>query len=368
MTTHWTPDQIGREAIQPPLALADRMIPGSSAVMRAMKRLVATMAPSDAPVLITGPSGAGKELVAEALHRLSGRKGEFVAVNCAAIPAELLEGELFGSERGAYTGADKSRAGLIEQAEGGTLFLDEIGDMPASLQAKLLRVLETRMVRRLGAAAPVQMNFRLVAATHRDLSAMARNGGFREDLFYRLAVFPVQVPTLNERLSDLPEILDRMLDDYACAHPGQPQPEFDASAFRALCTHDWPGNVRELKTVMLRACLLFPGRKVGAREVRDNLLTFASPEPAAEAGQWPPAPLPEETGLPAVDQFHEALGKGQGNLDLRGYLRDIEVALITAALERSDHCVTRAAEALRLNRTTLIEKIRKHGIARANGM
>jgi len=365
MTTHWIPTRMGHEAEQPPLALADRLIPGPSAIMRAMKRLVVTMAPSDAPVLITGPSGSGKELVAEALHRLSGRTGEFVAVNCAAIPAELLEGELFGSERGAYTGADRSRAGLIEQAEGGTLFLDEIGDMPASLQAKLLRVLETRMVRRLGAAAPVEMNFRLVAATHRNLSEMARMGTFREDLFYRLAVFPVELPALKDRLSDLPDILERMLDDRACAYPGQPLPEFDASAYRVLCAHDWPGNVRELKTVMLRACLLFPGRKVTAREVRDNLLTFASPEPDAANGEWPPAPLPEESGLPAIDRFHEALGKGQGSLDLRGYLRDIEVALITAALERSENCVSRAAEALRLNRTTLIEKIRKNGICRS---
>jgi sigma-54 dependent transcriptional regulator, flagellar regulatory protein len=352
------------DAVQAPTAMADRLIPGASSVMRAMKRLVATMAPADAPVLITGPSGSGKELVAEALHRLSGRKGEFVALNCAAIPAELLEGELFGTERGAYTGADRARAGLIEQAEGGTLFLDEIGDMPASLQAKLLRVLETRMVRRLGAAAPVQMDFRLVAATHRSLADMAREGTFREDLFYRLAVFPVEVPALNARLTDLPLILDRMLDDRACAYPGKPLPEFDASAYRALAAHDWPGNVRELKTVMLRACLLFPGKKVTAREVRENLLTFACPEPEADSAR-PSAPMPEEAGLPGIDLFQQALGQGTTNLDLRGYLRDIEVALITAALERTDNCVSRAADALRLNRTTLIEKIRKYGITRA---
>lgn len=364
MTSHWTPAAAPRGTQSAPDVMADRLIPGSSAVMRAMKRLVTTMAPADAPVLITGPSGSGKELVAEALHRLSGRKGEFVALNCAAIPADLLEGELFGTERGAYTGADRARAGLIEQAEGGTLFLDEIGDMPASLQAKLLRVLETRMVRRLGAAAPVQMNFRLVAATHRNLTDMARAGTFREDLFYRLAVFPVQVPPLSARLSDLPQILERMLDDYACANPGQPSPEFDASAYRALCAHEWPGNVRELKTVMLRACLLFAGRKVTAREVRDNLLSFACPEPAGETAAWPAAPMPEEIGLPGVDRFREALGAVAGDMDLRGYLRDIEVTLITAALERTENCVSRAADALRLNRTTLIEKIRKYGISR----
>ena len=365
MATHWIIPQTGQTAIKPARTLVDRLLPGSSTVMQAMKGLVATMAPSDAPVLISGPSGSGKELVAEALHRMSGRTGEFVAVNCAAIPAELLEGELFGSERGAYTGAERSRAGLIEQADGGTLFLDEIGDMPASLQAKLLRVLETRMVRRLGGTAPVKMNFRLVAATHRNLSEMAKAEKFREDLFYRLAVFPVEVPPLSARLSDLPEILDRLLDDQACAYPGKPLPEFDASAFRALCAHHWPGNVRELKTVLLRACLLFAGRKVSAREVRENLLTFASPEPVDHGSNWPSAPAPEEVGLPAISLFHEALGKSKGNLDLRGYLRDIEVALISATLARTEHCVTRTAETLRINRTTLIEKIRKYGIVRA---
>jgi sigma-54 dependent transcriptional regulator, flagellar regulatory protein len=364
VATHWKISPNGHEAVKIGNALADRIIPGSSTVMRALKGLVTMMAPSDAPVLITGPSGAGKELVATALHDLSGRTGEFVAVNCAAIPADLLEAELFGSERGSYTGSDRSRAGLIEQAEGGTLFLDEIGDMPPSLQAKLLRVLETHMVRRLGAAAPVHMNFRLVAATHRNLADMVRAGTFREDLFYRLAVFPVDVPSLGARLGDLPEILERMLDDYAFAYPGKPMPEFDASALRALCAYHWPGNVRELKTVLQRACLLFAGRKVTAREVRDNLLTFSNPDPVEDTAQWPAPPAPEEAGLPAISLFSEALGKGKSSLDLRGYLRDIEVALITATLERSEHCVTRTAEALRINRTTLIEKMRKYGIAR----
>ncbi|NEX45268.1 sigma-54 interaction domain-containing protein [Pseudotabrizicola algicola] len=363
MTSHWIMPPSEQPLREAPVAIADRLIPGRSGVMRAMKRLIATMAPDSAPVLITGPSGAGKELVAEALHRLSGRTGEFVAVNCAAIPAELLEGELFGTERGAYTGADRARAGLIEQAEGGTLFLDEIGDMPASLQAKLLRVLETRMVRRLGGSAPVQMNFRLVAATHRNLAEMARAGSFREDLYYRLAVFPVEVPPLSARLSDLPDILEHLLDDRAMAHPGQPLPEFDATALRALTAHDWPGNIRELKTVLLRACLLFPGKRVGAREVRDNLMGFCCPEPASEAEQDHCATRPEEAGLPPIDLFHQALGQGQTSLDLRGYLRDIEVALISAALERSGNCVSRTADTLRLNRTTLIEKIRKYGIA-----
>lgn len=342
----------------------DRMIPGAAPAMQAMKRLIGQMAPANAPVLVTGPSGAGKELVAEALHRLSGRKGAFVAVNCAAIPADLLEGELFGSERGAYTGADKARAGLIEQAEGGTLFLDEIGDMPVALQAKLLRVLETRMVRRLGSGQPVQMDFRLVAATHRDLGQEARAGRFREDLFYRLSVFPVAVPALADRLVDLPLIVDRLLDDHAVAHPGQPMPEFDVTAFRAMCTYDWPGNVRELRSIVLRACVLFPGRRVGAREVRDNLMHFSMPDRPTPDDATSDARLPDTSNLADMEQVKAALADVPTNLDLRGYLRDIEVALICAALDQTGNCVSRAADRLRLRRTTLIEKIRKYGIDR----
>jgi sigma-54 specific flagellar transcriptional regulator A len=347
------------------LARIDRQIPGVSAVMRDMKRLVATMAPAQAPVLITGPSGAGKELVAQALHDLSGRSGAFVAVNCAAIPAELLEGELFGAERGAYTGADRARAGLLEQAQGGTLFLDEIGDMPPALQAKLLRVLETRTLRRLGGATPIQLNFRLVAATHRDLSSMVDSGDFRQDLFYRLSVFPVAVPPLAARIADLPAIIERLLDEQAALDPAAPLPEFDATAMRALAMHGWPGNVRELKTVILRACLLFPGRPVTARDVRENLIAFAVPTAACADIPWPDAPLPAVAGLATPDQFHEALTQFKGDIDLRGYLRDIEVAFITAALQRTDHCVSRAADRLRLRRTTLIEKLKKYGITAA---
>jgi sigma-54 specific flagellar transcriptional regulator A len=372
MTTHFAPQHrsasvhvTGAQDEAARMARIDRLIPGAAQPMQDMKRLVAAMAPARAPVLITGKSGVGKELVAQALHDMSGRSGAFIAVNCAAIPAELLEGELFGTERGAYTGADRARAGLIEQAQGGTLFLDEIGDMPASLQAKLLRVLETRSLRRLGGGATVQLDFRLVAATHCDLEAMVAEGRFRQDLFYRLSVFPVAVPALRDRLGDLPLIMARLLDEQAQLDPAMPLPEFDASALRALAMHDWPGNVRELKTVILRACLLFPGRAVTARELRQNLLVFASPAPDAAQGAWPEAPLPDVAGLPGPDRLQEALAQFKGDIDLRAYLRDIEVAFITAALQRTDNCVSRAADRLRLRRTTLIEKLRKYGISAA---
>ena len=368
MTTHWTFETSKTATPASPAAmegLAATLIPGRSAPMRAFRQLLCAVAPSDAPVLVLGPSGSGKELAAEAVHRLSGRSGAFVAVNCAAIPADLLEGELFGHERGAFTGADKARVGLIEQAAGGTLFLDEIGDMPLSLQAKLLRVLETRSVRRLGSGATVTVDFRLVAATHRNLPEVAQAGGFRLDLYYRLAVFPLQMPSLAERTADLADIILRILDERRAASPGLALPEFEPSALRALAAHDWPGNVRELKTVVLRACLLFPGRKVGAREVADNLLSFSAPAVTTpdDQGAWPAAPVAGDDPVSATDRFRTALDKS-GGMDLRCYLRDIEVALIEAALDSADQCVSRAADVLRLRRTTLIEKMRKYGIQR----
>lgn len=364
MTTCFTPRlaELTTGQAETRFKLVDRLIPGNAPPMRQLKRLVEMLAPSEAPVLITGPSGAGKELVAQALHRLSGRKGQLIAINCAALPAELLEGELFGTERGAYTGADRARAGLIEQAEGGTLFLDEIGDMPLALQAKLLRVLETRTLRRLGGTTSVTLDFRIVAATHRDLDALAASGEFREDLKFRLAVFPLSLPPLSARTGDLPLILSRLLDDSAGAMPGAPLPEFDDTALRALAAHDWPGNVRELRSVVQRACLLFAGQRVTGREVRDNLLRFALPVPAGQ----PPAALslPADGSLPRPEVLREALAATPGDLDLRIYLRDIEVTLIEAALERRKGCVSQAADALRLRRTTLIEKMRKYGIER----
>lgn len=363
MTTHWNfRDNESAVPAAFPDELVDRLIPGRTPAMRALKQLLVAVAPSDAPVLVLGASGSGKELAAQAVHRLSGRKGAFVAVNCAAIPADLLEGELFGHERGAYTGADRTRPGLIEQAAGGTLFLDEIGDMPAALQAKLLRVLETRSVRRLGGAATLDVDFRLVAATHRDLPRLAEAGGFRMDLYFRLAVFPVEMPSLTERTGDLAEIILRLMEERQAAAPGVPLPSFDPSALRVLSAHSWPGNVRELKTVVMRACLLFAGRTIGAREVTENLLTFAAPVPAtAERPAWPAAPAPGDDGQDAADRFRAALANG-GSLDMRCYLRDIEVALIEAALDHTGGCVSRAADTLRLRRTTLIEKMRKYGL------
>lgn len=372
MTTHWFDRDL---SVQPvpmttplssalPENIVANIIIGETAPMRTLKRMIAAVAPSDAAVLVRGPTGAGKELVAEALHRASGRKGALVAVNCAAIPSELLESELFGHEKGAFTGAERARPGRIEQAAGGTLFLDEIGDMPAALQAKLLRVLETRRVQRLGGTTEQTVDFRLVTATHRDLTAAVAAGDFRADLFYRISVFPLAVPSLADRTADIPLILARLIEDHAAANPQTEVPHFDLGALRALSAYPWPGNIRELKNVLMRAFVMLPGRMVTARHVRDNLLGMEMPCPDSAEVVMPEPPAPAEKGaLPDPSQFHDALTR-LGDIDLRGYIRDIEVALIEAALDTRQGNVAQAADALRLRRTTLIEKMKKFGIRR----
>lgn len=361
MTSHWQSHQTISRPLPIPSVMIDQLIVGTSAAIRNVKRLIATVAISDAPVMVLGETGTGKELVAQAVHRASGRLGALISVNCAAIPSELLESELFGHEKGAFTGADRQRIGLIEQADGGTLFLDEIGDMPLSLQSKLLRVLESRQVQRVGASIAQKVDFRLVTATHRDLEARVADGSFRADLYFRIAVFPVVLPSLSERSVDIPAIIGRMIADRMAENPALDAPHFDLTAIRALAAHTWPGNVRELRNVLARAFVLFPGKMVTARHVRDNLLSLRMPEEDDTA--MPEAVPAVEQGLPDPSQFHEALGK-RGDLDMRGYLRDIEVALIESALDLRDGCVTQAADALRLRRTTLIEKMKKYGIRR----
>lgn len=363
MTSHWIESETKFRAVPVPSDMIDRVIVGDSQPIRHLKRMIAAVAVSDAAVLVLGPTGAGKELVTEALHRASGRKGQLVAVNCAAIPADLLESELFGHEKGAFTGADRARQGRIEQANGGTLFMDEIGDMPAALQAKLLRVLETRRIQRLGGGAEIEVDFRLVTATHRDLTQRVAAGEFRADLYYRISVFPLTVPSLAERTADIPLLLARMIADMMDQNPALDAPHFDAAAIRMLAAHDWPGNIRELKNVLMRAFVMLPGRMVTARHVRDNLLGMQFLDPAADDHAMPEAPAPTTCGLPDPSAFHEALSK-MSDLDLRGYVRDIEVALIEAALDKRQGNVAQAAAALRLRRTTLIEKMKKFGIRR----
>ena len=364
MTSHWVERDVQVRAVPVESDVLDRIIVCDSAPIRQLKRMIAAVAVSDAAVLTRGQTGVGKELVAEAIHRLSGRTGPLIAVNCAAIPADLLESELFGHEKGAFTGADRARVGRIEQAQGGTLFLDEIGDMPPALQAKLLRVLESRRIQRLGGGSEQAVDFRLVCATHRDLTQAVERGEFRADLFFRISVFPLTVPPLAERTADIPLILARMISDRLAEHPALDAPHFDAAAIRALSAHGWPGNVRELKNVLMRAFVMFPGRMITARHVRDNLLGMQMPDMDSDGTDlMPEPPSPCGAGLPDPSRFHEALSR-LTDLDLRGYIRDIEVALIEAALDKRQGNVAQAAEALRLRRTTLIEKMKKFGIRR----
>lgn len=339
----------------------DGIIAGESPAMVQIKKHIAVIGQSEAPVLVQGETGTGKELVAQAIHAVSGRTGPMVAVNCAAIPSELLESELFGHEKGAFTGADQRKIGRFEEAHQGTLFLDEIGDMPPSLQVKLLRVLESRRVRRLGASQEVEVDFRLVTATHRNL--LDGEVEFREDLFYRVAVFEMALPPLAQRTADIPMIIEKMIDEYRQKDPNIAPPLFDLSAIRALSAHPWRGNIRELRNTLVRSTVLFPGQVITDEIVRNYLLCAGLPDFVVNGGT-PEAPLPEAQGLPDPTQFRQ-LADEADDLDMRRYLRDIEVALIEAALDRTSGCVSRAADNLRLRRTTLIEKMKKYGLQRA---
>jgi len=239
----------------------DRIL-GRSRVMQEAVSQIRAVAESDASVLLLGESGTGKELVAQAIHWASARRGgRFLAVNCAAVPESLLESELFGHEKGAFTGADRRREGLFAAASGGTLFLDEIGDMPFATQAKLLRVLQDRAVRPLGGTASVQLDLRIVAATNKDLAAMVRDGRFREDLYYRLAVIPIRLPSLRERPEDIMPIAEHFLRETA-ARLGKAVEGFDESATQWMERHGWPGNVRELENVVERAVVLAHGSTI----------------------------------------------------------------------------------------------------------
>lgn len=309
---------------------------GNSPAIGHIRQQIERIADADASVLITGPSGSGKDVVARLLHQTSRRAVRpFVALNCAAVPADLLESEMFGHELGAFTGAIKARAGRFEAAHGGTLFLDEVGDMPAAMQAKLLRALETRVIERVGGMLPILVDVRVVAATSVDLEAAITAGRFRADLLYRLDVIHIAMPPLAERREDVPLLVQHFL-----AQAARPV-RFTASALDALSGWPWPGNVRELRNVVERACVHHGGETIG-REALAPLLR--GPLPAlAEAGP-PPAPA----GL-----------LGPDGVDLKQLLADLEQAYIREALALSGGTVARSARLLGLQRTTLIEKMRR---------
>ncbi len=358
--------------------MMDKLIVGVSSPCKELKRLISMVAKASTTVLILGETGSGKELVAKGLHLESGRKGPLVSVNCAAIPSELLESELFGHEKGSFTGADKPRAGKFEQAAGGTLFLDEIGDMPISLQSKLLRALEDKAIQRVGGNKTFKLDFRLICATHQDLNLKVDKGDFRADLFYRINVFPIDVPRLSERAVDIPLILNKILEDFEFLDGSiNIAPTFDETALSALQKYSWPGNVRELKNLIERACVLFNGKSINSEHVKNNLLKIKVPDHGEEStALWDaaadlvgiPTGHDEDTTalpLPHPDQYKDWFAYFD-NIDLRRHLQDIEIVLIEAALEKSTGQVSQASGMLKLRRTTLIEKMKKLAIEKSS--
>jgi sigma-54 specific flagellar transcriptional regulator A len=350
-----------------------KLVGSSEATMR-LKKLISMVAPSNSAVIIQGQTGVGKELVAESVHDGSRRKGKFVAVNCAAIPRDLMEAELFGYEKGAFTGAIKTTPGKFEQANKGTLFLDEIGDMNLELQSKLLRVLENSIVTRVGGRTDIQLDVRVVCATHKDLSVLVTQNKFREDLLFRLNVFPIQVPPLRERLDDIPEIVNHFLKINHSASATEAPIGFDDGGLEALSTYEWPGNIRELKNILERAKVFFPGQNINHEQVTQTLLGFDQNSffNQAEESQNIWSALDdlggaergheaEEIAPPAPKDFSRLFDTAN-SVDVRRLLRDIEITLIEKALERNAGNTSEAAKDLHLQRTTLIEKIKKYGL------
>jgi two-component system nitrogen regulation response regulator GlnG len=328
---------------------------GGSPAMQEIYRSVARMTQNDLSVLITGESGTGKELVARALHDYGARKrGQFVAINMAAIPRELIESELFGHEKGAFTGANQRMDGRFEQAEGGTLFLDEIGDMPMETQTRLLRVLQEGEYTTIGGRRPIKTDVRIVAATHQDLRRLIRQGLFREDLYFRLNVVPLRLPPLRERLDDIEDLVRHFMAQGM--DEGLVAKSFDNEALDALRAHSWPGNVRELENLVRRLCALYVEDVIDAQAVR-----LVLSESDMEA-----APIHPEGGS-LTDSLHFHLSTyfkshGQGlppNGLYERVLREVEAPLIELSLEATRGNQIKAAELLGLNRNTLRKKIRE---------
>lgn len=333
-----------------------RSLVGSSESIRQVRKLIEQVSDTEASVLVLGESGTGKEVVARNIHSLSSRASKpFVPINCGAIPGELLESELFGHEKGAFTGAITSRQGRFELANGGTLFLDEIGDMPLAMQVKLLRVLQERCFERVGSNKSIEVNVRIIAATHRNLELAINEGKFREDLFYRLNVFPIEVPPLRHRSRDVAllfnELIARMEAD------ARPIVRLMPDAMEALSRYNWPGNVRELANLVERLSILHPNGIVS----KDDL-------PRRFQGEYRPSYVDlsnqgseRETLLQVISQDPSTITDG---IDLKEHLVRTELALISQALDESDWVVAHAASYLNMRRTTLVEKMRKYGLTR----
>ena len=374
----------------------EQVLVGAGGAIANLRSLVAQVAPKMANILLQGESGTGKEVVARAIHDCSTRsRAPFVAVNCGAIPAELLESELFGHEKGAFTGAVAARKGRFELAEGGTLFLDEIGDMPFDMQVKLLRVLQERTCERVGGTKVQKANVRIVAATHQNLEGKVESGDFRMDLYYRLNVFPIDVPPLRDRPEDIPLLAQRFID--LQQEQNGEAISLSRDALTQLCQCEWQGNIRELGNLVERLTILYPGEVVDTQKLPGRYAASQAdwvqtprhdPEAVAkfiddlfkdmdDSTQEKVAVLPTPVDNNAEDLSGLFATADQlppvtphvvdftiGDIDLKQHLAEIEKDLIFAALEHSDWVNAQAAKRLNLQRTTLVEKMRKYDISR----
>jgi two-component system response regulator PilR (NtrC family) len=344
-----------------PVSAAMRRMAGHSSAMQQVRALVEKVARSMAPVLVNGESGTGKELVARAIHEISARAAQpFIAVNCGAIPEQLLEAEFFGYRKGAFTGANEDREGFFQAANGGTLFLDEIGDLPLSMQSKLLRAIQERSVRPVGAVSEQSVNVRLLSATHKDLGAEVQAGRFRQDLFYRLNVIQIRVPPLRERLEDLSDIAERVLERIAHDAGVSPAPRLTREALQVLARYPFPGNVRELENLLHRAVALSGGETIDVAdlglpeaELGDQLVGdsegFEPPANAEPPLRFPPPAisLPAEEPLPS---------------DLAAYLDDVERDILVRALERHRYNRTAAGASLGLSLRQMRYRMARLGV------
>lgn len=343
-----------------------RSLVGNSRSVQRVRKMVDQVSPTEATVLILGESGTGKEVVARNIHYYSNRRNKpFVPINCGAIPSELLESELFGHEKGSFTGAVGTRQGRFELAEGGTIFLDEIGDMPLNMQVKLLRVIQERSFERVGSNKSIKSDVRIVAATHRDLETLIEDGRFREDLYYRLNVFPIEMPPLSSRAEDLPLLVNELIT--RLEHEKKSSVRLTPAAMMALCNYDWPGNVRELANLMERLTILHPYGVVDAGDLPPKMAPHGralgqnrddTDVSAAASGS-----MPLVQGMPAVSLNNKPRLPREG-IDLKQHLTDIEISLIEQALDECSGVVAHAANRLKIRRTTLVEKMRKYSIQR----
>ncbi|MBJ2246974.1 MULTISPECIES: sigma-54 dependent transcriptional regulator [Pseudomonas] len=341
-----------------------RSLVGTSRAIQHVRQMMQQVADTDASVLILGESGTGKEVVARNLHYHSKRRdGPFVPVNCGAIPAELLESELFGHEKGAFTGAITSRAGRFELANGGTLFLDEIGDMPLPMQVKLLRVLQERTFERVGSNKTQSVDVRIIAATHKNLESMIEVGSFREDLYYRLNVFPIEMAPLRERVEDIPLLMNELIS--RMEHEKRGSIRFNSAAIMSLCRHGWPGNVRELANLVERMAIMHPYGVIGVVELPKKFRYVDDEDEQLDSLR---SDMEERVAINGhTPDFGATAMLPPEGLDLKDYLGNLEQGLIQQALDDAHGIVARAAERLRIRRTTLVEKMRKYGMSRKEG-